>query len=174
MERLITRVRERDETADEQLFEILSVRFRVLAKRRVDADAVEDVAQEACLTVLEKLRSGVRPENFMAWAYDILRNKIGNYYQHREVQRRVIARTPRIEELSSSGSSESLSRTRRRLLGCIRQLVLRKPLLARALVLVYQGHDTDEICERLGVKPEYLYVLLGRARNMLRDCLKGE
>ena len=45
---------------------------------------------------------------------------------------------------------------------------------ARILNLVYQGYNTDEISEKLMIKPSNLYMILGRGRKMLRKCLKEQ
>jgi DNA-directed RNA polymerase specialized sigma24 family protein len=45
---------------------------------------------------------------------------------------------------------------------------------ARILVMKYQGYRTAEICERMSITPNNLYVTLSRARAMLKACLEKE
>jgi DNA-directed RNA polymerase specialized sigma24 family protein len=36
----------------------------------------------------------------------------------------------------------------------------------------YQGYNTEEICEKMGLSRNGIYILLSRARKMLENCLK--
>jgi len=73
-----------DRAAEQVLFEGLRVRFLQVAKRRVRADDVEDVAQEALGIVHSKYAKRGPGGPVLTWGLAILRNVIGNYYQRRE------------------------------------------------------------------------------------------
>ncbi len=73
-----------DRAAEQVLFEGLRVRFVQVAKRRVRADDVEDVAQEALGIVHAKYARREPTSPVLTWSLAILRNVIGNHYQRRE------------------------------------------------------------------------------------------
>lgn len=152
--------------------QFLLVRFSLLAKRRIEGDDALDIAQDACLTVIEKYRTEAPAEKFEAWAYGILKRKIGNYYQKRSVREKVMAETERIEEYPEPGVRQEEAYLRRALLHCLKTLTREFPQYARVINMVYQGYDTNEVCQRLGLKPGYVYVILNRGRGLLQACLK--
>lgn len=173
MENLLTRARNGDKSAETELFQFLLVRFHYLAKRKGLGDDAGDIAQDACLTVLEKYREADLEGSFEAWAYGILKRKIGNYYQHREVHRRVILEDEGSKSVMDYPAKTSHPETKRRLYRCLQKLIQGFPRYARALNLIHQGYKTDEICQRMAVKPGNLYVILNRGRQILSDCLKA-
>ncbi len=160
-----------DKAAENRFFEYLHSRFTLIATRRVGVDHAEDIAQEACITVLQKYKTGVPEDRFEAWAYQILRNKIGNFLQGRDVRRNVASGLERIEDVGAKGSEVIDPALRIRLLDCLRLISRAVPRYARVLNLVHQGYNTIEICARISVKPNHLYVILNRSRKMLSDCL---
>lgn len=81
---LATRAAGGDRFAEEALFHGLRVRFVQVAKRRVRADDVEDVTQEALGIVLAKYAARGASGRVLTWGLAILRNVIGNHYQRRE------------------------------------------------------------------------------------------
>lgn len=169
MRELVRSAKQGDRAAEDVVFRHLRVRFLFLAKQRIGMSYAEDVAQEACTTVFEKYRSSPDDREFQAWAYEILRNKIGNYLQKAAVRARAGA------DLPSAAASESLTTDpdlRARLVACLRRIVRRHRRYARVLNLVHQGYDTGEICRRLDIRAGNLYVMLNRARGLLRDCLE--
>ena len=171
MEKLLTRARQGDKSAEEEIVRFLLVRFTYLAKRRVPGEEAEDIAHDACLTVLQKYMTEGPTGRFEPWAYGILKRKIGNYYQRREVRQTVMADEMQTDTGPKSEAAESAQLMAARLRDCLRKLVRAYPRYARVLNLVYQGYDTIEICRRLEVKPNNLYVILNRGREMLGACL---
>lgn len=163
-----------DKAAEAELMEYLSVRFTFLAKQRVRGNDANDIAQEACLTVLQKYRKDAPQDHPEAWAYTVLRNKIGNYYQK-------TAGRP-TESFDTAGTNDGPRMSAptvdpeaiRKLRSCLRKLVRAHPRYARVLNLAYQGYTSTEISRRLGIRTSNFYMMLNRARNMLRQCLKGE
>ena len=88
MDELLAKVKAGDQAAEKQIFQILHVRFRLLAKRRVRGEeSAKDIAQDACATVLEKYKTEEFTISFEAWAYGVLRMKIGNHFQRLKAER---------------------------------------------------------------------------------------
>lgn len=158
-----------DKKTEQELFSYLLVRFTTFAKRRVgDMQAAEDIAQEACRTIFEKYKTETFTISFAAWAYGVLRKKIGNYLQkkkHAAIE----------QELGTAGDCylrRDDPELRRRMIHCMKLLIKKKRTYARALNLSYQGYKTDEICHKLRITQNNLYVILSRARRLLKNCLQ--
>ena len=85
MNQLVAKAKAGDKKAKNELFQYLFIRFNLFAKRKVreDKDA-EDLAQEACMTIIEKYKTEKFTVNFQAWAYGVLKMKIGNYLQSKK------------------------------------------------------------------------------------------
>jgi len=172
MQQVFLKARAGDRTAEQEMFEYLLARFTYLAQRRISSEEARDVAQDACVTVLEKYRTEAPQERFLAWAYEVLRNKIGNYYQHQKVQQRVMADFPADSPDQLPDRAEADLETRLKLILCLKRLVRAHPRFARILNLIYQGYATDEICQRLRLTANNLYVSLMRSRKLLNNCLE--
>lgn len=170
---LLERLKAGDESAGEQIYQGLFVRFRVVAKRRVrnECDA-EDLAQDACLTVLSKCRTEEFTKNFLAWAYGVLRMKIGNYIQSARNSREVCCDGTEGERDLRFSVPPSEPGLLSSLLDCLRKIVAVHPRYARVLNLAYQGYESDSICRKLNVSRTNMYVILNRGRSLLRRCLQ--
>ena len=163
-----------DRSAEEELFRLLSARFRLFVRQKIWARSDgEEVVQEALKTVLEKHRQIDFETSFVAWAYRVLNNKVLTFSS---TQGR---REKKLEEMAVPESSRQLSEPgsdlEARLLACLRGLNKVNSRHARILNLHYQGYSVTEICTRLGLTRTNFYTILSRARNMLGACLeKGE
>jgi len=169
---LVTRTLQGDKNAESDLFRRLLVRFTYLAKRRIGREDAEDLAQDACTTVLEKLTDNIRAEEFSSWALGILRNKIGNFLRRKARRGELTIDsfeidffTPLYEPINPL--------LERQIVDCLKKMRIDKSRYARILNLVHQGYQTEEICKRMDIKPNYFYVLLKRSREMLNRCLDG-
>lgn len=160
-----------DSNAEKKLFELLTVRFRYLATLRLkDETEAEEVTQEALLAISGEFREIVIERSFAAWAHKVFENRIRNYTRSRQKRGRLIS-----SELNNEGLSGRDDHLKRRLLGCLRRLNDLNTRYARILNLHYHGYTTDEICEKLDIKPGNLYVILSRARSLLQECMnKGD
>jgi DNA-directed RNA polymerase specialized sigma24 family protein len=79
---LLKRALAGDQGAEAELFQTLSLRFTAIAKRRIrEKEAAEDIAQDACATILHKYKSESFTVSFAAWAFGVLWMKIGNHLQ---------------------------------------------------------------------------------------------
>lgn len=173
VQQFLTLALDGDKSAQKKLFEHLRVRFVLLAKRRIGEEHCEDIAQEACITVLEKLKSAPSGDNFEPWAYTVLRNKIGNYLQSHNLRQKTMIRSEHIEDLDKPTMAAVDPLLRRKLIECLKKMFKKAPRYARVLNFAHQGYDTEEICRRLNMKSNNLYVVLNRSRKMLSDCLDG-
>ena len=170
MDQILARALAGDEEAENELFQQLSVRFGVFVRYILRRNE-EEIVQEACLTVLKKYRTLGPSDNFQAWAFGVLKNKIGNYFerQKREQKRmRSDSSTHRSVEWADEERIRNLKLTLNR---CLEKIDERNPRYGQILVLSYQGFSCADVCQRLGISPNNAYVTLNRARQMLKACL---
>lgn len=168
---LYAAVRAGDAAAERELFKRLSESFRLFAQHRVgDERDVEEVVQEALMTITRKHRSVDFETSFMAWAYRILDNKILECYRARERRRRRF--TPMADHDVQVSSKDFDLDLKRLLLQCLKKVGAINRRFTRVLGLHYQGYTTDDICEQLGLSRNGVYILLSRARSMLKTCLE--
>ncbi|MDH3889456.1 MAG: ECF-type sigma factor [candidate division Zixibacteria bacterium] len=169
MEQLVENAKNGDKAAEQELFRELSVRFRCFAAHRVDTENAEEIAQQACITVLQKYKTETFTVSFQAWAYGVLKMTVRQF--GRDKGRRADKKTALARDFEWPQASPSHPMLRQSLLDCIGRLARSFSKYARIVNLRYQGYSTEEICRRMVLKPEQYYVYVGRGRSMLRDCL---
>lgn len=159
---------------EDRLFEHLSVRFRVFVGQRIwDAEDAEEVVQDALLKISGLYRDIEVRASFSSWAYQVLVNEMRNYIRKRK--RHGTHVDPGIEEEAVYGSWQPDPNVEPRLIECVRKLARRNQRYARILNLKYQGFSANEICSKLGISENNFYVILSRARGLLKNCLeKGD
>ena len=163
-----------DPQAVDELFEVLSSRFRLFAhqkiRNRVDA---EEVVQNALMTVYREYNRMTFTTSFSAWACKVLDNRILGYFRTRK--RESMRLDPQVSQNLESLKTGAVTDpgVKRKLLSCLRRLCRRNIRYARVLLLHYQGYKTKEICSRMNMKPETFYSALSKARAMLEDCLES-
>ena len=172
MQKTFEKAQTGDNYAEEQLFQKLYVRFCYLAKYKIGEPDYEDIAQDACMTVLRKYRQLPLTASFEPWAGRILRNTVGNYIQKSRVVRRFSTDKVRLRESASTISTDP--ELKLRIIGCLRKLQNHNLRYHQVLRLIHDGFTTDEICSQLNIKESNLYTLLNRSRKVLRDCLYGK
>ena len=170
---LLSQAKRGDKTAEGDLFGYLHVRFSIVAQRRLGVQDAEDIVNETCITVLEKYKTLAPDTEFEPWAYRVLRNKIGCHLRDQSVRNQAVETTGRIEEYEDRIVSSVDPDARMALIRCLRKLSRVYPRYARAINLVNQGYSTGEICRRLELKRNNLYVLLYRCRSWLNACLEN-
>nr|MBN2278293.1 RNA polymerase sigma factor [candidate division Zixibacteria bacterium] len=160
-----------DARAEKELFEILRERFRVIAGLILRKEDAEDIAHETCLSVHENYKSLGYPYEYNAWAQKILKNKMATFLKRKQMINKLIA--PEIDGDVYIGDSNIAPNPDilRILLKCLGKVMKLNRRYARALNLVQQGYNTEEICDRMQITRDNLYVILWRARNLLNDCI---
>lgn len=172
MDQLFAKAKEGDTQAEKELFQLLFVRFTTLAKRRIGKGEAEDIAQEACVTVLEKYKTETFTKGFTAWAYGVLRMKIGNYMQGRMLKEKSMVPATDFDQAEHSLSTKPDYDLKLKLIDCLGKLFKMNRRHAQLLDFFYQGYTTDEICRKIKIKPNNFYVILNRVRQMLKTCLE--
>ena len=136
--------------------------FRAALAILGDVHGAEDAVQDAFLRYLEK-RPELRDENHeRAWLLKVTANLCKSALRSRQ-------RHPTVELLDVYPAPESDARE-------LVEAVLELPANQRAAVhlFYYEGYSTDEIAAILGQRPGTVRSHLSRAREALRQKLKGE
>jgi DNA-directed RNA polymerase specialized sigma24 family protein len=158
----------------------LRERFISIARRRVAADAVEDVVQDALRVVIER---GIpvpgalahEGEPMLAYCFQVLRNVIGNHYQKERVQQR--RREPGMPDsgfadpapvpLESVASKEAV-----RIVGeCIASMTGADAACGRYLRRLADGAGVGELAREERLAEAVLYRRVYRCRIKLRSLL---
>ncbi|PKK83178.1 MAG: hypothetical protein CVT49_09705 [candidate division Zixibacteria bacterium HGW-Zixibacteria-1] len=170
---LVRRALAGDKEAENDIFRFLSVRFRLFVRQKVgDVEVADDIAQKACITILEKYKTEKFSVGFEAWAYGVLKMGVKNYFHGMTADRKKInAILPDMDDAPQTGEIEPA--TEMALHKCLEKVIAINRRYARVLNLAYQGFKADEICLKLGVTRNNYYVILNRARSLLWECLKG-
>jgi len=174
LDEIFQKARRGDKSAEEELFRYLRVRFALLAKRRLGKEHAEDIAHDACLTVLEKYQSLSETTDFLAWAYKVLRNKIGNFLRVNQSRKKGQNPSDKTGIDPQSIAIEVDSDLKGQLIICLKRFAEIHPEHARALDLLLKGYPIEEITRELDISSNNLYVMLHRGRKWLHDCMFSE
>jgi RNA polymerase sigma-70 factor (ECF subfamily) len=162
-----------EKNAESSLFELLTVRLRYLATLRLrSVEDAEEVVQEALMAISREYAEISIETSFAAWAHKVLINRILNHVKTKKLRDGRIEKKFNPENMPEGGIHESNPDLKRRLLECLRKISDLNPRYARILNFQYQGYKTEEICRRISVNSNNLYVILSRARSLLQHCLK--
>jgi RNA polymerase sigma factor (sigma-70 family) len=167
-------VQDGDASAEERLFQGLGERFGYFAQQRVgNVQDAEELVQESLMVIAEKYREIEITASFTAWAYKILENKLLYYYRTKKNRAgRFVALEDAVPSPDSSTSDPSF---KRRLLLCLKRINRINTRFARLLNLQHQGYTVEDMCDKLGTTRNAIYIILSRARSMLKTCLeKGD
>ncbi|MEW5922496.1 MAG: sigma-70 family RNA polymerase sigma factor [Candidatus Zixiibacteriota bacterium] len=160
-----------DIEAEKLLSRLLFERFSTLAGLVICKEDARDIAQEACAVILTEYKSLKSPYEYNAWAHKIFKNKIASYFQRKSVEKRIFSEVPNDNYESLIETSTENFEIMQVLIDCLKKLVDSFPRYARVINLVQLGFDTDEICRRMEISRNNLYVLLNRGRKILKDCV---
>ncbi len=169
-ERLCKEAQQGNESSERLLFVRLTDSFRLFAQHRLRNRAeAEEVVQDALAVIAQKYKDTAFTSSFAGWAHNVLRNTIAGYIRHKAIR-------AKLQTQADTALADTVHRPvdndfRRKVLGCLEQVARSNRRFARVLNLHYQGFASPEICDRLELKKNYLYVLLARARSMLEACL---
>lgn len=159
----------------------LRARLLAVARRRVPAEAAEDLVQETLRILLEKGFRGPGSEAMegvpaMAFAFRVLRNVIGNHYQRDRIRRRRIA--PQASGLAATdpapGPLEALTddEARRVVTRCLDALAASDEACARYLRRLIDGVAPAALARDEGLAAAVLYRRVYRCRLKLRALLE--
>jgi RNA polymerase sigma factor (sigma-70 family) len=161
-----------DRAAEADLFRRLSESFRLFTRLKIrNPQDREEVVQEALATIAQKYRKEQFETSFAAWAYRILEFKVMNYYRSVKNRDKVFAPVSD-DDVQEAGRAVDPT-LKARLLDCLRKLSKTRLAHARILTLHFQGFSVSEICDRVGISSNNLYVRLSRARKLLANCLEN-
>jgi RNA polymerase sigma-70 factor, ECF subfamily len=146
----------------------LSAFIRQLIPLRSDA---EDVLQEVNLFIWQHADEFQPGSNFAAWAYQIARNRVMNFYKKKPVKAVRFSQTV-LEQLAAGADIDGdFSPSRLRALEqCLQKLSAKDQTLA---VLRYEsGATTQSVAERSKRSLKGVYHSLNRIRMTLLDCIQ--
>ena len=134
-----------------------------------DLSRVDDVFQETFLTVSRKAGDFKLGTNFLGWACTIARFKVKEAYRFLPKGAQPLSEEV-IDALCATEPPPEPDEDRLRALAkCLETL---PDHTRRAFELRYQqAHEPPEIARRLGWSTGSVYVVLSRARAVLRDCV---
>jgi RNA polymerase sigma factor (sigma-70 family) len=160
-----------DKKAVNELFDYLSVSFRLfLQSRNLDRYDIEDIIQTVMLTISQKYRDLTSPYNFSSWAYKVLMNKLYDYYKSRKGKK---SKNINIDYMAKEHPGiNSHAALLIQLKKCLSKISKKNLRYMRVLNLSYFGYTKSEICRKLQITPGNFYVILSRARAMLKRCLE--
>ncbi len=158
---------------EDELFRVLSVRFRIIACHRIrNSEDAQDVVQESLAVICREFRNTVFHSSFAAWAYEVLRHRILSYFEKRDAGSKKSVPLDEAVLNSEATVTEDGFELRPSLIDCLRQIAGHNIRYARILNLHHQGYETDEICRKLEITSGNFYLILFRARILLDNCLK--
>lgn len=163
-----------DQAAEEQLFFIFLESFRLIVEHRIrEMQDAEDVVQNALVVISQKYKDIDVETSFAGWAHQVLENTIMKHYRTQQTrQRKFVPMNSCVEPEAADNPDPTL---KRRILECLRKIRQVNNRHARIINLHYQGYTVDEICGKLRITRNSLYITLSRVRSMLRLCLeKGD
>ena len=170
LSRLYSSARTGDPKAEQELMFHLTVSFRLFAQRRMwRREDIEEVVQEAMMTIATKYREVEIESSFAGWCHRILQNKIMDHVKKMGTRSRLDRENLAAREDYCPDDSDI--ELRKRIINCFRKLGQGNRRHARIMNLHYQGYTTGEICQRLNMTENNYYVILSRARKALQACL---
>lgn len=168
---LYSQARAGEKSAENQLFQKLTDRFRLFAHQKIwNQEEAEDLVQAALAVVAAEYRQVNVEISFAAWAHKIIENRLLGYIQK---QRRQKGRTTSSDEKEYLTAAWTPNPTlRMRLLDCLKKVGRANRRYARIINLHHFGYTREEVCKRLELTREQSYVVMSRARSMLKECLE--
>lgn len=174
---LMRRVKDGDEDAFRQLIErhqrvVINVIHRAIG----DAWEAEDLAQRVFIQVYRSAGRYQPTAKFTTWLFTITHNTIRNEYRRRSRHAaESIDALPEGVELPATGNNPASEASERELQQRIRAAVQELPDAQRTAVILcrYEGQSYEEIAAVLGCSVSAVKSLLHRARETLKERLRG-
>jgi RNA polymerase sigma-70 factor (ECF subfamily) len=141
-----------------------------------DYDVAEEVFQEVSLAILGEVDKNPRIGNFMAWAREVARRRVADYY--RKATRRMSA-VPLSNELAdviadafaeNDAALENHQERMGSLLECLKRLTGRSRDVVEGFY--HRRQSLKEVAASIGWNEASVKVALSRARKALADCVQ--
>jgi len=163
-----------DLSAEKELFQLLAVRFRLFVHQRIrNEQDCEDIVQETLMAISREYRNIKFETSFSAWSYNVLKNRLLAYLKKSKAETRRMFEYNEQGESYGQESADPLMVAQ--IVDCLNKVGGINRRYAAMLDLHYQGYSVEEVCDRLKINRNHAYVILSRARSMLKLCLeKGE
>lgn len=150
--------------------------FSYIMTQVANLDTAEEVFQEVCTTLCEKIDSFRKGSNFKAWVMQITRFKILSAYQDRTKDRRMTQLTPELaeelgdNELWTSDQEDPFTDEREALRQCLEEL----SEIHRDIIIGRYGQkwSAEELAKRFKRTAASIYVILSRLRASLEQCIR--
>lgn len=157
---------------EEKLFSALSERFRLFLQYKIrDIEDRDDVIQETLKAIALKYKSVELEVKFSSWAYGVLEKSVLHFYRTEANRQK---KENDFENSQSRPSGVTPDPNMKIMLEkCFRKLCLAHNRYARILNLHYNGYKVEEICQKLALTRNNIYIILSRGRSLLRECLKS-
>lgn len=166
---LLEKARTGDKECQNILFAKLRDRFEFIAVQRVGCEMGPDLAQKACLVVLQKYKTETFHISFESWAYGILNNIIRQTFDRMGIEMKVFDGGEQPEAADASSVDPQL---RMSLEQCLKELSIQSPKYFRILSLLVEGYTRKEIAELTETRPATLDTYISRCRIMLFQCIE--
>lgn len=130
----------------------------------------EDLLQESASTMWSKFDSFEQGTNFMAWARQIARFKVSNYYRSKKIQFRLDEITLDALSEAASQSSQLLNDKKAALTFCLKKL---QPTDRELLQMRYfQRYSIPTIAKKTNRSPHTLYRRMSAIYLLLQNCVR--
>ncbi|UCC44871.1 MAG: RNA polymerase sigma factor [Candidatus Zixiibacteriota bacterium] len=160
-----------DSRAEADLFAALTDRFRVFAHHKVwNSDDAEDLVQAALTVVAAEYRTIEIKTSFVAWAHTVMKYRLLGYIQkqRREKGRTTFGETAEYLTASWTPKPDLIIQ----LADCLKMIGKANRRYARILNMHRLGFSRKEVCEKLEMTQQQSWVVMSRARAMLRQCIE--
>jgi len=162
--------RDGGKSEEKEFFSALSEIFRILLFHKVqDRQDAEEIIQDVLAVVAQKYRDIEFTVSFSSWVHAVLKNRVMNYYRFRKTESSRFDRSENAR--NAEGSHRPNPELERRIVECFRKLHEFNKNHARILNLRYQGYGIKELCKKLNMSANGIYIVLSRARAVLKKCL---
>ncbi len=181
IERLYTLLQADDSDSFDETFKPTRQKIVQLAQKRLQREEVEDVVQQTLSTLWEKRASIRNPDHLLPFIFQILRNKLGDTYRRKKLQKEIhVSRSRLLNSVKnpSTDTPEILLEEKelgRILRDAIDICAAENGTWGKVLRLLEQGYSREEIQKELGNIPmATVYTRIYRARQSLMKILKDE
>ncbi len=161
---------------DSTWLSLLRQRFAEIAARRVPADAVEDIVQDALGIVLAKGPSAAHEEGLtdppLRWSFNVLRNVIGNWYQKRR-RHETVEDLDLPDDCPDALAALTAAERMQSIHEAMEELRQKKPLCAQWLWAMAEGTKAGILAAKARMAEAVFYRKIYRCRQSLAGILAG-